>query len=281
MHARFPVTRVVLVVLDGLRPDAVDAFDLRNLRRLARAGAFTPAARTVAPSVTAAATASLFTGVHPERHGIQCDRFGLPRGVGGLDLLTRTLAQAGHLTAAFAARVPWRWRWLARQLARAAGVQRVGLRGADAAGILADAAPTLRERRPGLVFLHWPDADRAGHAHGWMSPEYGAAARALDGALGELAGLAGVPADPGTLLIALADHGGGGLLRDDHDSDHPADRTIPILLAGGGAAPCRLRPDAHLVDVPATVLWALGVPVPASFAGRPLAEAFDALSTAA
>jgi hypothetical protein len=44
-----PVRRVILVVLDGLRPDALDAFALDHLRRLTALGAFTPHAQTVAP----------------------------------------------------------------------------------------------------------------------------------------------------------------------------------------------------------------------------------------
>lgn len=43
----------------------------------------------------------------------------------------------------------------------------------------------------------------------------------------------------------------------DHESDHPLDRTIPMLLARTAVAGDEL--DAPLLlDVPATVLWALG-----------------------
>ena len=35
-----------------------------------------------------------------------------------------------------------------------------------------------------------------------------------------------------------------------------------------------------LLDVPATVLWALGVPQPKSYAGRPLWEAFTPAAVA-
>ena len=46
--------------------------------------------------------------------------------------------------------------------------------------------------------------------------------------------LAQIADDPSTLLIACADHGGGGNTSNDHDSDHPLDRTIPLLMTGGG-----------------------------------------------
>lgn len=106
-----------------------------------------------------------------------------------------------------------------------------------------------------------------------MSDEYARAAHRLDQALGLLAVLAGVEHDEGTLLIALADHGGGGVDPHDHNSDHPLDRTIPLLLAGLAVAGEELY-EPSLPDVPATVLWALGIPLPDSYIGRPLYEAF-------
>lgn len=48
-----PIQRVVLVVLDGLRPDAIPRFGLTQLSELVQEGAATMFARTVSPSVTA------------------------------------------------------------------------------------------------------------------------------------------------------------------------------------------------------------------------------------
>src|SRR5205085_1444148 len=82
--------------------------------------------------------------------------------------------------------------------------------GRKADDILAAARTTLRSQRRGLVVLHWPDADGAGHAHGWMSPAYVAGCRALDAAIGVLWSTLDLDSDHSTMLIALADHGGGG-----------------------------------------------------------------------
>lgn len=276
------VRRVIVAVLDGLRSDAIDAFDLDHLRGLARRGAHTLAGRTVAPSVTAAAMGSLLTGVSPERHGLTSDRFHIPRSRGPVSPLPALLDEAGYVTTACLAEVPLLYRRIARALARRLGVKRPSFAGNDAAAILDLARPWLASQRSGLVIFHWPDADRAGHAEGWMSPAYGAAARTLDEALGRLAQWTGVESDPSTLLIALADHGGGGVEPNNHESAHPLDRTIPILLAGGAvAAGRRLRADASILDVPATVLWALGVHPPATYEGRPFLEAFEGVAPAA
>jgi arylsulfatase A-like enzyme len=69
------------------------------------------------------------------------------------------------------------------------------------------------------------------------------------------------------MLIALADHGGGGRAIRRHDSDHVLDRTIPIVFGGGAVRPATLAAGTRLLDVPATILAALGVPTPESYAG--------------
>jgi hypothetical protein len=271
-HHPPPARRVVLVVLDGLRADAIETFGLRHWQRLARCGASSLEATTVAPSVTAAAMGSLVTGVPPAVHGLRSDRFYVPQSTAPIDPLPRTLANAGLPTSAFVRELPLLFRGIGARIARHLGVESPTFSGRGCREILFAAWGALAAQESGLILLHWPDADIAGHAHGWMSDPYAVAARRLDQALGLLAAMADLPADPGTLLIALADHGGGGRDARDHDSDHPLDRTIPLLLAGEAVAGELVAPT--LLDVPATVLWALGVSVPASYGGRPLVEAF-------
>lgn len=273
MVHRPEIRRVVLVVLDGLRADAISTLGLRCWQRLANFGASSLCGTTVAPSVTAAALASLLTGAPPAVHGLRSDRFHLPRSQGPLDPLPRVLANAGLPASGFIRRLPWMFRGLGKRLARHLGVGTACFAGRSSREILFAAWEQLAVQDRGLIFLHWPDADLAGHEHGWMSKEYARAAHRLDQALGLLAALAGVEEDEGTLLIALADHGGGGLDPRDHNSDHPLDRTIPLLLAGPAVAGEELY-EPSLLDVPATILWALGIPLPDSYVGRPLYEAF-------
>lgn len=280
MSAPAPVRRVVVVVLDGLRPDAIPRFGLPNLTELASRSAYTLLGRTVQPSVTACAMASLLTGAAPERHGLQSERFHLPRPKGRLHPLPRHLASHGLPTAAFLAAMPLLFGGIARRIATHVGVTQARFSGRGALDILAAARPTLRDQRRGLILLHWPDADRAGHAEGWMSETYGTAAWEMDAALGSLLRAVDLQ-DPETLVVALADHGGGGAVRTHHDSAHPLDTTIPIFVAGGAVRPGELGAGATLLDVPATVCWALGLPLPASYAGRPLLAAFGGSAVSA
>ena len=264
--------RVILIVLDGLRPDAIQSLGLSQLARLVGRGASTLHGTTVAPSVTAACMASLLTGVRPDTHGLQSARFHIPRSRGWMRPLPRVLAEAGYPSSGFMCRVPWLMRGIARRIAGHLGVGRTGFHGTHANDVLAGAARVLRAQRRGLILLHWPDCDDAGHIHGWMSEPYQRAARGLDGAIGRLLDDVDLGPTSDTMVVAMADHGGGGAVPTDHDSAHPLDRTIPIVVAGGGITPGSLRDDAHLLDVPPTVLRALRVPVPASYQGRPLVD---------
>jgi predicted AlkP superfamily pyrophosphatase or phosphodiesterase len=268
-----PIRRVILLVLDGLRPDAIPRFGLHHTAALARNGASTLLGRTVTPSVTACAMASLLTGAAPERHGLQDMRFRIPRSRGAIDPLPRLLAQHAFPTSAFLARVPMLLTGIAHRIATHAGVSQARFSGSSANDILTAATATIEQQKRGLILLHWPDGDRAGHAHGWMSDGYAEAARGMDREVGRLVAQVGLD-DPATLLIALADHGGGGKVADHHDSEHPLDQTIPIILAGGAVQRGDLGRGSSLLDVPATIAWALGIPIPASFAGRPLTSCF-------
>lgn len=267
-----PVRRVILVVADGLRPDIIPLLELPHFGRLVRQGAATLRGRTVTPSVTAAAMGSLLTGVDPRVHGLRSSRFRIPRPTRAIHPLAAVLSAAGVPTAAWMARIPWTYRRLGAVLGSRLGFHSLSFAGTSAADIVSAAQPALADGREGLLVMHWPDADRAGHQFGWPSPAYLRAARLLDQCLGALETFIRFGRE--TLLIVVADHGGGGTKRCDHDTDHPLNRTIPIILAGGCVQTTTLLPDSSLIDIPATVLYALGVPIPSSYEGRPLQEAF-------
>lgn len=281
MHIFSPqVRRVTVVVLDGLRPDAIDRFSLCTVARLAERGAATMRGTAVAPSVTAAAMATLFTGAAPERHGLQTDQFRLPRASGPLHPWPKLLADRQLPTTFMMARIPVWFSPVARGFASMLGIEDARFAGDTCTEIAAAAAALLESRDEGVLLLHWPDADRAGHTHGWMSPEYGMAAGRMDNALGRLVRHIDLD-DPAELLIVCADHGGGGGALRSHDSTNHADTTIPVILAGGAVRPGDLGHDVQFGDIPATLVWALGLPQPESYAGRPLVRAFRRADVAA
>ena len=87
------------------------------------------------------------------------------------------------------------------------------------------AATYIVEHKPNLCFIHFADADSAGHRSGWGSPQqletFAKSDAALDVVL-EAISQAGI-ADQ-SVVIVTADHGGHGHT---HGSKNPEDMEIP------------------------------------------------------
>ncbi len=75
-----PARRVVIVSIDGLRPDAILLAPMPNLVGLMQSGAFSLGAQTVFPSVTLVAHASMLTGMCPSKHGVDWNDYLPERG---------------------------------------------------------------------------------------------------------------------------------------------------------------------------------------------------------
>jgi len=265
------VRRVILVLIDGLRPDAITPSVMPSLDAFAHTYTLALRATTVRPSTTVAALASLATGVGPANHRLVEPGLGFLGKLGALRPVARELAKGGIPTDVVSGELA-RGAWpVAQALAAAAGVRRVIPGGRTPLDAAAAASQILLAGEEQAVFVYLPDCDRAGHAYGWMSPEYLKAAAEIDVAVGRLSGWV-----DDALLLFLADHGGGGVRPEDHDEPHPVNDHIPIIIGGVGATRRhQLTRPVSILDVPATLLWWYSRPIPPSYEGRPLAEALS------
>ena len=265
---------VVVVSIDGLRPDAINTYGAPTLQRLMREGSYTLSGRTIDPSKTLPSHTSMLTGQPPEVHGVlwnnvataDADSIHLPNVFG--------LARAhGYTTAAFFSKAKFQPLQVEGTLdySQAPG----GWFGRWSSGrTISDVAKYLQGARPSVLFVHLTDPDAAGHRAGWMTAEYGRAVLEADRAVDQLVTLAGKAFGAGNFsLIVTADHGGHDT---GHGSDDPRDVTIPWLAWGRGVKPGVLAQSTiRTMDTAATVLWLLAVDRPADWAGRPVADAFQ------
>jgi len=262
--------RVIVVLTDGLRPDAVTPSRMPSLRALADEYTQAVHAKTVRPSTTVAALASLATGVAPESHGLIEPGLGFLARLGRLRPLAREVAQAGFQSQVVASSLSSVERGIVWAVASAAGVSQFVSRGRRARDVADSALGAASDQPEGVLFVYLNDCDRAGHAHGWMSAEYLAAAAELDAAVGVLAPLA-----ERDLVLVLADHGGGGVTPNDHHEPHAVNDAIPLVLAGPDVARRRrLTRPVSILDVPPTMCAWLGLDVPPGYEGRVLKDAF-------
>jgi hypothetical protein len=260
--------RILVLVIDGLRPDAITRAHMPNLTAFSERAWQPPVASTVRPSITVAALSSLGTGVSPETHGLVDPSLDSLARLRQLRPLPAELARLGIRTSVVAGELLPSTRFLVGGLLKLGGVERLiasGTQPRRVAEAMAEELRTSRGRRFVLGYVR--ETDVAGHAWGWMSEAYLTAARAVDRGLGILNELA---EEPGTLVI------GGGVLPSDHDHPHPINDTIPLLVGGLGVRTgAGSTSGASLLDVPPTVLSAFGGNPPAQWQGRVLSEAFE------
>ncbi len=270
------VTRnVVIVSIDGLRPDAIAKYGASTLQKLMREGSYTLTASTIHPSSTLPSHTSMLTGLLPDQHGVfwntvataDSDSIDLPN--------IFSVARAhGYSTAAFFSKAKFQPLQVEGTLdySQAPG----GLFGRWSSDrTLADVARYMATARPNVLFVHLTDPDAAGHRVGWMTTEYGQAVRSADQAVNRLIALAERAYGRGNFsLIVTADHGGHGM---NHGSDDVRDVTIPWIAWGRGVKQGVLAESTvRTMDTAATVLWLLAVTEPANWTGRPVLDAFNA-----
>jgi len=264
-------SHVIIVSIDGLRPDAIHAFEARTLQRLVQEGAWSLTAETIYPSKTLPSHTSMLTGLTPEQHGIlwNTDRTAI-HGVVQVPTIFEIARAHGFGTAAFFSKAKLRHLQKPGSLDHAQAPR--GLEAMPATRTVEDAARYMRFRRPNLMFVHIAEPDVAGHTFGWMGSAYRAAVRRADGAVaGVVAAADAAYGRGGYALIITADHGGSG---HDHGSDHADDMRIPWIAWGAGVLPGEIRAQVRTMDTAATALWLLGIAPPPALSGSAVASAF-------
>jgi predicted AlkP superfamily pyrophosphatase or phosphodiesterase len=267
------VTDHVLVVsIDGLRPDAIAAFHLETLGRLMREGSYSLEAQTILPSKTLPSHTSMLTGLTPEDHGVLWNRESDEHGAVGVPTIFELARRHGFHTAAFFSKAKFRHLQGEDALYHWEGPSS-NLDNWMATRTVPNAIQYMEHRRPNLLFVHIGEPDYAGHTTGWMSMFYGWATRRADAAVERLLEAADATYGRGKYtVIVTSDHGGHGR---DHGSDAPEDVTIPWIAWGQGVSAIgALPPGVRTMDTAATALWLLGVEIPPTFAGRAVTTAF-------
>jgi predicted AlkP superfamily pyrophosphatase or phosphodiesterase len=274
---------VVIISIDGLRPDAIDAFDAHTIERLMREGAYSLQAQTILPSKTLPSHTSMLTGVDADAHGItwnsdQTDEHG------HVDVSTvfSLARQAGLRTAAFFSKTKFHHLEVPNSLDHVRSPKGGLLTGRftwnQTVGMVEDYLESDADA-PNLLFVHIGEPDYAGHIFGWMSGIYGLAVKQADRAVAEIIDEANDRFGAGNYtLIVTADHGGHGR---DHGSDDPRDTTIPWIVWGKGVQVGATLPAIQTMDTAATAMWMLGIPAPSDWVGKPVVSAFDSRSFAA
>jgi predicted AlkP superfamily pyrophosphatase or phosphodiesterase len=268
------ITHAVIISIDGCRPDLLLRGDTPVMHAMLDRGSFSMWARTTAESVTLPSHTSMVTGVQPTKHGIQWNA-DLPLThpiYPAYPTLFQLAHQAGYTTAMAAGKSKF------DTLNVPGSIDHIFVPEKDTIGNdpVADAAvEMIRQYRPGVLFVHLPQTDNAGHKDGWASPPYMAALHDADTCIGRiLAALDEAGMTGSTFVLVTADHGGAGR---GHGPDDARSRHIPWIHTGPG-----IRRGLDLTtfgdlqidteDTFSTACYLLGIPVVKAVEGKPITQ---------
>lgn len=256
-------SRHVLVVgIDGLRSDGLEAADTPNIDAIAADGTTTMYAyaggeqgtETEQPTLSGPGWATVLTGVYANRHGVTDNEFG---GL-NIDEYPHFFQRIREVDPQ--ARLSSFVHWIPLRALEAEGdVDEVG----DDRRVIDLAAAELTTQDPTVVFVHLDDVDAAGHSSEYspVEPTYVAAIETVDGLLGELtAAISQRPTrdEECWATMIVTDHGGLGNI---HGGQTPEERRVPLILGGDGVPTRVVDEGPGLSVVSPTVLTYLGADI--------------------
>ena len=255
------MNKVILILVDGMRPDAVAQCSHPFAKEATENGRYFSAASTVMPSVTLPCHMSLFHSVTPDRHGILTNTY-VPQ-VRPVKGVCEVLRAAGKKCAFF-----YNWEEL-KDLSRPDSLAFANYVSGHVYGYeeanrrVSEAAKSYIESdAPDFTFVYLGRVDAAGHDCGWMSDEY---MEAVDQSFECIETICrDLPDD--YLVIITADHGGHGR---SHGSDLPEDMTIPVILLNSGINRGECE-GGNIIDIAPTVCKVLGVEPDGEWEGKAL-----------
>lgn len=256
---------VVLIMIDGLRPDALVQASTPNVDAFMKRASWTLTASSVMPSVTLPCHMSLFHSVPPTRHGVTTNHFQpMARPLPGLMEVIKGAERRAAMI--------YNWEQL-RDVSRVGSLSYAWFvnRAYDVAGdeAVADAAiHCFQAQRPDFMFVYQSTVDVWGHNYGWMSDAYVQHINVIDGFVGRV-----IEAMPQNVTILIqADHGGHART---HGTDMAEDLTIPWLIAGPNIrADHQIEHPVSLLDSAPTIARILNLDAAQEWEGRCISEIF-------
>lgn len=249
--------KVLMIGIDGVRPDALVAANTPNLDRLAQNGTLSLQARTTAITSSGPAWSSILTGARMGLHGIVDNSFeGSAVNSWPTWLERLETARPDSFTAAVV-----QWAPIHEHLT--GGRIDLSMPADSGASVTEGAVELLQSQTQDLtaLFLHYDDVDHAGHDKGYgvEIPEYLAAIEKVDAEIGVVLDALGARRNlvfEDWMILVGTDHGGEGT---SHGSDTPACRTVFQLASGSGSAGFQWHDGPEVFDFATLALEHLGI----------------------
>lgn len=253
--------KVILISIDGMRPDGFLSCGNPFIEEMMAKSSYTLEGTTTFPSVTLPCHMSLFHSVPSERHGIITNTY-TPM-VRPLNGLFEQIALMGGISAMYYGWEPLRDVSRPGSLKYAGFIQSYSEPSSDTS-LTNLALERIRESHPDFVFLYLVETDdKGGHDHGWMTTEY---LNTLSIAIDNVKRVLEECGEEYTIIVT-ADHGGHDR---GHGSDCKEDMTIPLFFFGKNFTPGKQLADVSILDVAPTIADIMSVPKASEWEGKSL-----------
>lgn len=251
---------VVLICVDGARPDGIARAATPNLDRIGHEGSVCFHVQPVHPNLPLAGQQSLFRSVTPEVHGATgAELNGFKRSIPSL---IDTLASADLKVGMFYTIPTLR----EVSLPESAAVNYCNARTHTSDGdnhIVEMAIRTAAMEDFDFLFVNLGHAGYVGAHYGWHSDEYIQAMTFTDACIGKFTDAIIALHQPVDFVI-VSNHSGGG----------EADEDLPLFLWGYRMVPgIKVEQAVSLLDIAPTIAYLYGVDAPREWQGKPIAEA--------
>ncbi len=261
---------IVIITVDGLRPDAITETDTPNIYSLLKKSSYTLKANTIEPSLTLPAHTSLVTGLSPENfrklqitwdnssNYIEDDTIFSLSGIKGLD--SAMFVGKGKLG----------------YIANPKYINHFYYSNTFHTSIRTITNSFLSyflKNKPELTLIHFPEPDISGHKYGWMSKKYLIALNKVDKSISQIIKtMEDHNLLKDILFIITADHGG---VDKAHELDDPLVKTIPWIAYGSGIKKNhKIEKEVFIYDTAPTVLKAFDIRTNSKMDGKPITEIF-------
>ena len=251
--------KVLLILVDGMRPDGLIATGHPFLKELEAHSHYTYDATAVMPSVTLPCHFSLFHSVEPQRHGILTNTY-VPQ-VRPINGLCEVLKAANKKCAML-----YNWEEL-RDLSRPESIcysryMKMPVFGSEKSNqiLTDDAISLIKNDITDFTFLYLGWTDEAGHDCGWMTEEY---IHSIYSSMDCIERVTRALQDD-CLMVLLADHGGHDRC---HGTDMPEDMKIPLFFYNPHLE-SKVLDSANIIDVAPSITRAMGIAADQDWEGK-------------
>ena len=269
--------RVIVLGLDGMRPDAIEGAKTPNLHQLIYDGTSTMKARSLYPTSSGANWASMLLGCGPDQHGVDRNDWKLEN----REITPVFEKKSGYSVSIFdvleknnpklRTSAVLEWFPIANYFDTIVPDTVIDAKSLEETvdGIIDE----FINKKADFVFSQIDFMDHAGHSLGFGSEEYRKKAEVLDKEIGRLIKALktnGLYSD--IYIIALADHGGIGF---SHGGKSMEEYIIPFIIKGPGIAKGQSTDEVvSTFDIAPIVASIFGYEIPQFWTGSNVTSAF-------